>query len=213
MEHEPVAYLGRGPVMTGSLHVDVPAFLRAHGCAGTADHSAAVAAEASRLARRFGCDPHDAELAGWLHDISAVLRSGDRLAAAQSLGIPVLPEEAAAPMILHQKLSEALARSLFGVREVRILDAVACHTTLRAGSTVLDRVVFVADKIAWDGVGDPPYLAALLAGLNQSLEHAALAYLQYLWSMRQSLPVVHPWMVAARRELRAMLAKGAGPGA
>lgn len=209
MEPDPVALFGRGLVITGRLSVDVSAFLRAHGCPATADHSAAVAAEASRLAARFGCDTYDAERAGWLHDVSAVFRADDRLATALSLGIPVLPEETAVPMILHQKLSAVLARELFGLTDQAILDAIGCHTTLRAGSTPLDRVLFVADKIAWDGASEPPYLAALVAGLNHSLEHATLAYLQYLWSRSESLPVVHPWMVAALRELTAQLPEGA----
>jgi predicted HD superfamily hydrolase involved in NAD metabolism len=194
-------------VITGRLSVDVPVFLRRHGCAGTAEHSAAVAAECRRLALIAGCDAGASETAGWLHDISAVFPASTRLDAARQLGLVVLPEESAAPMILHQKLSAVLARELFGVTDRDILDAIACHTTLRAGSTSLDRVVFVADKIASDGAGEPPHLASLLAGLEHSLDHAALAYLQFLWERRDTLPVVHPSMVAAYTELASVLGR------
>ncbi|MFO7697053.1 MAG: HD domain-containing protein [Anaerolineae bacterium] len=201
MEPDLVTSLARGLVITGRLSVDVPLFLRGHGCAGTAEHSALVAAESRRLAPIAGCDAGAAEAAGWLHDISAVFPASTRLDAARQLGIVVLSEESAAPMILHQKLSAVLARELFGVTDRDILDAIACHTTLRAGSTSLDRVVFVADKIAWDGVGEPPYLAALLSGLAHSVDHGALAYLRFLWERRDTLPVAHPAMVAAYTEL------------
>lgn len=167
-----------------------------------------MAAECRRLAPRACCDSGAAEASGWLHDISAVFPASVRLDAARQLGLEVLPEESAAPMILHQKLSAVLARELFGQTDLAILDAIGCHTTLRAGSTSLDRVVFVADKIAWDGQGEPPYLSSLLMGLAHSVDHAALAYLQFLWERRDTLPVVHPAMLAAYAELSSALASG-----
>jgi hypothetical protein len=64
---------------------------------------------------------------------------------------------------------------LFGVADEGILSAVGCHTTLRAGASPLDKVVFVADKIAWDQAGPPPFLADLQAGLDRSRDHGARA--------------------------------------
>jgi hypothetical protein len=55
--------------------------------------------------------------------------------------------------------------------------------------------------LEWDQAGDPPYLADLAAAVEGSLEAAALSYLQFLWLRRDSLPVQHPWMAAAYREL------------
>ncbi len=62
--------------------------------------------------------------------------------------------------------------------------------------------MFVADKIAWDQSGDPPYLIELVGALGRSLECASLVYLDYLWEHRGALRVVHPWMLAARTELQ-----------
>jgi HD superfamily phosphohydrolase YqeK len=106
-------------------------------------------------------------------------------------------------MILHQKLSAAMAESLFQIRDPLILDAIRCHTTLRAGATALDQILFVADKVEWDQPDSPPYLNGLLKALEQSLEHAALYYLRYLWARRSSLQVVHPWLVEAYHDLSA----------
>jgi len=193
--------LREGLVLTGDLAVDVPRWLTNHGCPHTARHCAAVAEEAALLAKRFGADSVRPVRAGWLHDISAVIPAGSRLAAARALGLAVLPAEAAYPAILHQGLAGVLARELFGERDGAILTAVACHTTLRRHSTFLDRILFVADKLAWDQPGEPPYLDAVREALERSLEAAALAYLQYLWDRRETLGTVHPWMVAAYREL------------
>jgi predicted HD superfamily hydrolase involved in NAD metabolism len=199
------------PLMTGlrlkgNVPSDVPLFLKSHGHAQTAVHCEAVAEEAGRLATIFEINVTQAKLAGWLHDISTVFPVEERVEIAQALEVDILPEEKIAPMILHQKLSAILARQIFGVEDEAVLQAVACHTTLRAGATPLDKVVFVADKVAWDQSGVPPYQAALLEALTHSLDAAALCYLSYLWERRETLLVVHPWMAEAYADLSASAA-------
>lgn len=188
-------------MLTGDIAQDVVAFLQWHDCSQTVMHSAAVAAEASRIATGVWVEPTQASQAGWLHDVSAVIPAAERVAAAEAMGLPVLPEERAFPMILHQKLSAVFARDLFGVTDAAVLSAIGCHTTLKAGASALDKVLFVADKLAWDQPGAPPYRAALEAALAQSLDAAACVYLRYLWERRASLSVVHPWLAAAHAHL------------
>lgn len=192
--------LRRGITITGETGRDVSAFLAHHDYPHTAAHCAAVAREARRIARLVGADESGAERAGWFHDVSAVIPNAERIDAAHAFGVAVLPEEIAFPMIVHQKLSIVLAREFFGEGDAAVLSAVGCHTTLKAGATTLDTVVFVADKIAWDQPGMPPYLAALLTALDRSLDAATLVYLRYLWERRDALGVVHPWFREAYRE-------------
>ena len=199
--HEVLIKLGEGVVLTGDIGRDVTTFLRHHGCPQTAIHSAAVATEARRIALLSGVEAIPAVQAAWLHDISAVIPTAERVAAAEALDILVLPEERALPMILHQKLSVVLARDLFGVTDAAVLSAIGCHTTLKAEATVLDKVVFVADKLAWDQPGEPPYRAVMEAALVHSLDAAVCAYLRYLWERRATLAVVHPWLAAAHAHL------------
>jgi len=85
-----------------------------------------------------------------------------------------------------------------------ILSAIGCHTTLKADASLLDKVVFIADKIAWDQPGEPPYWAELQQALDRSLDHAVFCYLDYLWQRRATLRVVHPWLVAAHQQLQAL---------
>ncbi|MEF3301695.1 bis(5'-nucleosyl)-tetraphosphatase (symmetrical) YqeK [Paenibacillus sp. GYB003] len=185
----------------GNLAADVRRFLVERGCPKTAEHCMAVGAEARALAIRFGADPDKAEIAGWLHDISAIYPNAERIRVARELGVDVLPEEETFPMIVHQKLSVEIARHRFGIGQRDVLDAIGCHTTLKAPSTLLDRVVFVADKVAWDQPGTPPYLSDLNAQLERSLEHGAMAYIGYLWERKETLKVVHPWLADARADL------------
>jgi HD superfamily phosphohydrolase YqeK len=81
-------------------------------------------------------------------------------------------------------------------------NAIGCHTTLKAEASWLDKIVFVADKLKWDQVGDPPYLAAKAAAAERSLDAAALCYFEHLWQRWTSLAVLHPWAIDAYRQLR-----------
>ncbi|PZD97234.1 HAD family hydrolase [Paenibacillus sambharensis] len=190
------------PNFTGDLRNDVNEFLIRNGHGETAEHCLKVGEESERIAVKFN-EPADLALyAGYLHDISAVYPNEIRIEIARSLGIQVLPEEEIFPMIIHQKLSRQMSIDIFKITNEDVLNAVGCHTTLRKESTKLDRVLFVADKIAWDQKGSPPYLNELLAKLEVSLEHAAFEYISYLWSQREKLKVLHPWLADAYFELK-----------
>ena len=200
------ADLAAGLEWTGNVPDDAHRLLCRHGLRHIAVHGARVARRAVHLALELGDDTGRAETAAWLHDISAVYPNHTRVQVARSAGIEILDQEAQAPMILHQKLSAAMAEALFGVADQQVLSAIRCHTTLRAGASRLDKIVFVADKIAWDQEGTPPYLDGLLVALTSSLDRAALYYLNYLWQRRDTLLVVHPWLADAYHDLRLQLA-------
>jgi predicted HD superfamily hydrolase involved in NAD metabolism len=199
--HPILSRLVRDFTPLGDLSSDVPRFLMQHKCPKTAEHSRRVAAAARFLAEHYHANPFQAEQAGWLHDISAVIPWLDRAHIAYELGIEVLPEENEFPPIIHQKLSAVIGREIFGIRDDAVLSAVECHSTLKSPASLMDKVVFVADKIEWDGEGRPPYLDDLLNELKISLDHAALTYLDYLIRQRETLPVLHPWTAASHREL------------
>jgi predicted HD superfamily hydrolase involved in NAD metabolism len=177
-------------------------FLRNNQLPLIAEHSRRVSEEANRLARAFGASEKKAEIAGALHDISAVIPNNQRLSVARELNIDVLEEEAAFPMILHQKISKVMARDLFHVTDLEILNAIECHTTLRSHPSVLDLIVFIADKIEWDQEGIPPYVGELKKQLHSSLETGAYTYIHYLWNRKDELKVVHPWLAEAYSELK-----------
>ncbi|MAT44284.1 MAG: HAD family hydrolase [Anaerolineaceae bacterium] len=182
------------------LLIQAEKFLSFYNQSQTAAHCASVSNQAKHLANRFNTNPIQAEVAGYLHDISAIIPTPQRVMYAKSHGIPVLPEELKAPMILHQKISTVICQEVFGIEDQEILSAVGCHTTLKKEASLLDKVVFLADKIAWDQTGQPPYQQKLLTALDRSLDAAVWVYLDYLWSQHENLVVIHPWFVDAYQE-------------
>lgn len=186
-------------VLTGSLLQDVGAFFKWHGDLATWDHTLKVTSHAVRIARLYDVDPMQAEQAALLHDISNVIPVSLFLDTAREAGIEVLDEELAYPRIIHQKLSRAMAEQVFGVNDLQVLEAIACHTTLRAGAAQLDKVVFIADKVAWDHAEEHAYLNDIRQLVDEGrLDDAILVYLNQVWNQRDKLKLVHSSLIQAR---------------
>lgn len=171
-------------------------FLEEHGRSDLAAHVARVAANAREIAPHAGVSVDDAVTAAWLHDVSQVMDGPSMLAMAEAYGLPVVAEERQVPFLLHGPLSAIMAAQRFGVTEPVVLDAIRCHTTLRANPTRLDQVLFVSDKLAWDPA-DAPYVPAFRAALAVSLDHAVRWYMGYTFERRDRMAVIHPRQRAA----------------
>ena len=143
-----------------------------------------------------------AELSGWLHDVGGVVPISDRERLAEVLGLEILSEERVAPLLLHQKLSATVAREAFAIEDIAILTAIGCHTTLRRDASMLDKILFISDKLEWDQDGEPPYWEQVAGAVERSLDEAAWWYLEYLWAQRDTLAALHPWLIEARGQLR-----------
>lgn len=184
-----------------SLHREVVRILESNGKAETAQHLLQVAAEAQTLSHRFSADAQKAETAALLHDISCVIPNEHRVELAAYFGLTLFPEEIHFPMIIHQRLSKEIALRYFSISDEEVLEAIGCHTTLRANPTLVDMIVFLADKIAWDQEGAPPYLPRITEGLNTSPARACLNFINYLLSPQPKLKVIHPWLSDAHSYL------------
>ena len=175
--------------------------LLANGRPKTLAHVQAVAEECVRLGRLFGLEAESCRLGGMLHDISAVIRPADMLAWTEAHALPLCEAERRHPFLLHQRLSREVAQRCFDVREAAVLSAIECHTTLRAHATAMDMALFLADKIAWDQPGEPPYLAQLLRALEHSLPAACLCYMTWTEESGRLL-YPHTWWTEAAAWLR-----------
>ena len=184
------------------IEEDITDLFILHGYKDIAEHSIKVAKEAMRLARKFEFSEETAFVAGCLHDIGNIISSDHRVSTCIKLGIEVLEEEKIAPSLLHSKLSRVMAFEIFNIKDEDILNAIECHSTLKANPSELDMILFISDKIQWESQYNQGFITKVIQGLDISLENAALAYLQYLYDHRGSVKVFHPWTLAAYNELR-----------
>jgi nicotinate-nucleotide adenylyltransferase len=107
-------------------------------------HTLGVEKEAVTLAARWRQDAAQARYAALLHDITKPMQNQLKLCAEYGI-IP--PEfERAEPKLLHALTAEARAREWGLPRGT--LDAIRWHTTGRAGMSLLEKILYLADYIA-----------------------------------------------------------------
>lgn len=111
------------------------------------EHTLGVEYTSAALAMRYGADMEEAQLAGLLHDCAKCLTHEKMLAICEKYGIPVTETERQNPFLLHAKVGGYLAEKKYGVENSEVINAIVCHTTGKAGMTLLEKIVFVADYI------------------------------------------------------------------
>jgi len=101
-------------------------------------HCLSTMAEAEKLALVYGADAEKAKIAGLLHDCGKSINKNDNLT--------------------HAIASAKLARTIYNVEDEDIISAILCHTTGRENMTILEKIIFIADKIEpnrhYEGVED-----------------------------------------------------------
>jgi len=127
------------------------------------NHCLCTMEEAEKLARIYGADEEKAKIAGLLHDCgkSSNKEENDNLT--------------------HSSASAMLAKSIYNVDDDEIINAILYHTTGRENMTILEKIVFIADKIEpnryYEGVEDLRKTAynniddALINSLETTIEY------------------------------------------
>lgn len=163
-------------------------------------HSINVAEEAKKLALHYGADPEKAYTAGLLHDILKNTPDSALLNFFRENGIILTRTEQVSRKTWHAIAGEAYCRLKLSVTDREILSAIRWHTTARAGMTLLDKVIFIADFISADR--DYDGVERMREKAYVSLESAMLEGLQFtLAELIENGWAVHEDSLAAYNEL------------
>ena len=108
-------------------------------------HSLGVEDMAVHLAEIHGADIEKARFAGRYHDIAKCFSTGrmNEYVKKYDLG----DEYTDNPALAHSKVAAAILENEHGVSDEDVLNAVRSHTTGRAGMSLLEEIVYVADAI------------------------------------------------------------------
>lgn len=136
-------------------------------------HSECVSECAGVLAERYGASVEKARLAGLLHDVMKNAPANEQLA----LMPDITSLELLNTKVWHQISGEAFLRQNGIVTDEEILGAVRWHTTGKAGMTLLEKIIYVADFISADRDYKDVEVVRRLAYI--SLEHAILYTSRY----------------------------------
>lgn len=192
---------------TGNVPRDVAVFLTASEKMATLAHTRAVVGQARLLAARYCTNMKQAmkraAVAAWCHDMAAVVPRRDLIRVAEDWGVPLTDSDREVVAVIHGPLAAAVAQQKLGVDDQDVLNAIRYHSTCRVGATVLEKVVFVADKLALDPTAPRhDFLPDLKASLSRGIDAAALVYLDWVIANVQSLGwTLHADLREAQEEL------------
>ncbi len=163
-------------------------------------HSLAVADEAVRLSRLYGADEEKAYLAGLLHDITKNATREEHLNIFSSFDIMLSDIEKNSIKLWHAISGAEYIKHVLKIADSEIISAVRYHTTAKAGMSLLEKVIYLADFTSADRDYDDVHI--LRGIVNHSLDDALLYALSYsIKEVVDKKSPVHPDTLNAFNEI------------
>lgn len=163
-------------------------------------HSLNVADSAVYLAEKYGGDKDKAYIAGLLHDVTKNEIPDNQLQMLTDNGIILSQTELNNPKLWHAMSGAVYAEKVLGITDKEILGAIRYHTTGKAGMTLLEKIVYIADYISVERDYEDVDVMRELA--EESLETAALYALKFsLKSLSKKEKLIHTDSVELYNEL------------
>ncbi len=163
-------------------------------------HSLCVADSAVELAERYGADKEKAFLAGLLHDITKEASAEEHFTMFELGGVKLSELESINRKLWHAMSGAVYIKEKLNITDKEIYDAVRYHTTGRAGMTLLEKVIYIADFISADRVYDDVDVVREFA--QKSIDETMLYTQRY--SINELIfkgACVHPDSVACYNEI------------
>ena len=137
-------------------------------------HTEGVIKVAEQLATRYGADKNKAVFASKCHDLFRGKEVSELNALIEQYGLP--EKYFNNPNLAHGKLAAAFLEKDLGVDDQEIIDAVSYHTTGRAGMSILEKIVFIAD--ATEPGRDYPGVDEIRKAVESDIDRACLMSLE-----------------------------------
>lgn len=145
------------------------------------EHSLRVADYCKRLAKIYKIDENRAYLSGLVHDCAKNLEEFYMLNKKLNSDIIFDTEEKDNENLRHAPIGAVVCKDLYGIFDEEILSAVRYHTIAKENMTLLEKILFISDKIEpdrkYDTVDELRRLAdfdidrAIVKFLNDSFEY------------------------------------------
>ena len=172
--------------------------------AGLRSHICRVSRIACELAQYHGFDEERAALGMLAHDVARATPGAELLRCAAELGIQIGTAERVSPVLLHGPVGAELLAKEEGLADPSLHQAVYWHTTSHPTLDGLGKVVFLADKLDPQKIGNYPYIPELKQLALEDLDRAMLEFLtRETIAMASRGWMVHPMVIETRNHLLA----------
>lgn len=108
-------------------------------------HSLGVAKKAIELAKIYGVQEEIAKKVGIAHDIAKEMTDEEMIEYTKANNIRIDEIETVKPSLLHGKIGADIAAKKFGFTQ-DMINAIKWHTTGRENMSMLEKIIYVADK-------------------------------------------------------------------
>ncbi|WMM23830.1 HD domain-containing protein [Tissierella sp. MB52-C2] len=177
--------------ITGDFKKDIESYFLMHDELDKYEHTLDVVRELYNIEKQIGSIEQGSDIACYCHDLGRVVDNDEILEFCIENNIEITDEEKQMPSILHQKISKRIAKSVFGIEDENILNAIRYHTTSRRQPSKIEIEVLLADKLSWKEEGYEKLVNDIREALKHSREKAILHYLTDLELNKETLPLYH----------------------
>ena len=164
------------------------------------EHSVNTSKIARKLAIKYDYDADKAEVAGLLHDCAKDLdyKILEKIVLEYNIELDEIVQKI--PKLLHPLVGVVIAKKEFNIQDPVILKAIKTHSTGAAQMSLLDKIIYLSDKIEplrnMNGVEEVRKMAEI------DLDRAALMALDkgLLYLISKNL-LIHPISIKARNNI------------
>ena len=164
------------------------------------EHSVNTSKIARKLAMKYDYDADKAEVAGLLHDCAKDLdyKTLEKMVLEYNIELDEIVQKI--PKLLHPLIGAAIAKREFNIQDPVILKAIKEHSTGAAQMSLLDKIIYLSDKIEplrnMNGVQEVRKMAEI--DLDRAVLMALDKALLYLINKRL---LIHPISIEARNNI------------
>ena len=164
-------------------------------------HSLGVAKKAIELAKIYGVQEEIAKKVGIAHDIAKEMTDEEMIEYAKVNNIRIDEIETVKPSLLHGKIGADIAAKKFGFTQ-DMINAIKWHTTGRENMSMLEKIIYVADKTEENRKGTRFNLEKSRELSTQNIDETLIFLMnEFITYNVKNEWLIHPETIKARNDL------------
>ena len=164
-------------------------------------HSLGVVKKAVELAKIYGVQEEIAKKVGIAHDIAKEMTDEEMLEYVKNNNIEIDEIETVKPSLLHGKIGADIAAKKFGFTQ-DMINAIKWHTTGRENMSMLEKIIYVADKTEENRKGTRFNLEKSRELSTQNIDETLIFLMnEFITYNVKNEWLIHPETIKARNDL------------